>query len=56
MVPAMSMESEEHEAVMFGRVDEDTVFVSDNFLVLWCVILYGLGIFTGQLLFFMIVT
>jgi hypothetical protein len=50
------MESEEHEAVMFGRVDEDTVFVSDNFLVLWCVILYGLGIFTGQLLFFMLVT
>jgi len=29
------MESEEHEAVMLGRVDEETVFVNDTYLVIW---------------------
>jgi len=45
------MESDEHEAVMLGRVDEQTVFVNDTYLVIWSLIMYALGTFTGMLLY-----
>jgi len=45
------MESEEHHAIMYGRLDEDTVFVDNTFLVFWSIIMYALGTFTGMLLF-----
>jgi len=45
------MESDEHEAVMLGRVDEKTVFVNDTYLIIWSLIMYALGTFTGMLLY-----
>jgi len=51
MVPAYIMESEEHDAVMLGRVDEETVFVNDTYLIIWSLIMYALGTFTGMLLY-----
>jgi len=51
MGPGYIMDSQEHHAIMYGRLDEDTVFVDNTFLVFWSIIMYALGTFTGMLLF-----